>query len=262
MVVWEILTGTVTAPGSTLTQLSTANTNDSFTLRNGINPRLIQIWARNNAAGVLQIKAPQFADNVQGLRFPIQSGTNWAFLGREFWEQMFPQEALTVNLSGSATAGQIETASLYVVYDDVGGLSGARFISPDEEKARLQHYFVQEVDLTPGTGGGYSGAKAINSTYDLMQANKDYAFHGYLLSADCATVGLKGADTANIRCGGPGLSGQKQLTSRWFEELSRVWGINAIPVVNSANKSSTFVDVAQDQGGAAVNVHLLGAQLS
>jgi len=173
---------------------------------------------------------------------------------------LYSQDTLTVELSGSAVAGDIETACLLIYYEDLPGIAG-RFIDRKTLQSRMVNIMTVENTLSLGIAGGWSGAEAINAEYDLFEANTDYALMGYLVSAECAAVRWRGSDTGNIGVGGPGDDSDQYLTSSWFVRLSEQYGLPLIPVFNSANKASIYVEGAQDENGVDVTVSSIFAQL-
>lgn len=251
----EVISGLVTAPGATLTALTMAAGN-SATVRNTSSSSLIALvntWAMTSAAGVWVIKSPKLHDNVQGIRNVIQSADVSQKWINGIWQKLYPQDNLTLLLSGSGVAGHIEQAALLVYYSNLDGVN-ARFITPQQLMQRTVNVWTTEIDITPGVAGGYSGQVAINSTFDNFKANTDYALVGYSVSVVCAVVRFLGPDFGNLGLGGPGLAAAPWVTERWFYHLSDRLNVPMIPVFNSANKNGTLVDVAQDQGGAAVKV--------
>jgi hypothetical protein len=159
------------------------------------------------------------------------------------------------------TGGQIESGGIMVWYEDLPGVAG-RFIDVPTLQKRLVNIFTQETAITPGAAGGYSGQLALNAQFDLMQANTDYALMGYVVSARCCSVSMRGPDTGNLRCAGPGEPSKRDLTAQWFWYLSFLNNLPFMPIINSANKAGTFVDVVQSQAATAVTVSWVMAQLA
>lgn len=259
----ELISGRATAPGSTLTALTMAAGN-SLTVRfanQGSDIRMVQMWAENNAAGIFRVRSPKLHDNVQGIRYrvdatdPVPLFTNGAF------QKLTPQDSLIAEISGSATAGQIEQGQMLIWYSDLPG-SNARLANWVDIATRVVNYLTVEVAVSPGTAGGYSGQVPINSTFDLLQANTDYAILGGMTDVRCGAVRITGPDFANFGVGFPGYMPDRNLPARWFKLLSTEVGVPMIPIFNSANKFGTLVDVVQDQSGNAVNVSLCLVQLA
>jgi hypothetical protein len=259
----ELISGRATAPGSTLTALTMAAGN-SLTIRNTAltaDIRMIQMWAENNAAGIFRIRSPKLHDNVQGIRYRITATDPNALMPDGSWQKLTPQDTLIAEISGSAVGGQIEQGQFLVWYSDLPG-SNARLANWSDIANRVVNYLTAEVAITPGAGGGYTGQVAINSTFDLTQANTDYAILGGVVDTRCAAVRITSPDFANFGVGFPGITSDRNISARWFMRLNQQLGIPCIPVFNSANKFGTLVDVVQDQGAAAVNVNIIMAQLA
>jgi hypothetical protein len=251
----ELISGLVTAPGATLTPLTMASGN-SATVRNTSSTALIAMlntWAMTSAAGIWVIKSPKLHDNVQGIRNTIRSADVSQKWVNGLWQKLYPQDNLTLLLSGSAVGGHIEQAQALIYYNNLDGVN-ARFINPSTLLSRTVNVWTTEIAITPGSAGGWSGQVAINSLFDNFKANTDYALVGYTVDVICAAVQFLGPDFGNLGLGGPGLAADQRVTERWFFDLSQTLNIPLIPVFNSANKNGTLVAIAQDQGGAAVNV--------
>lgn len=258
----EVVAGQVSAPGAILTAL-TMNAGNSSTVRMAplnANVALLAFWGRNNLAGIGRIRSPRLHDNVQGIRFRVPATDPTYLQAMGPWQRLIPQDTLTLELSGSSTAGQLEQMAMLIYYTDLPGVA-ARLIGTDELYKRAMNYWTTEVAITPGVAGGYSGQVAINSTFDNYKANTDYALMGYEVDAQCTVVRFTSPDFGQLGLGGPGMMsnvaggfGGRHVTSEWFIRLTRYFGIPLIPVFNSANKFGTLCDVMQNQAGTAVNV--------
>jgi hypothetical protein len=265
----ELLTGIVTAPDTTQTAL-TMNAGNSLTVRNApiaSGARLLTAWVDAQLRGILRVRSPNLHDNVQGMRFDTIASEVQPLIDPMFSQPLIPQDTLTVDLSGSATAGDIETASLLVYYPDLPGIS-ARLVSPQEVAQRKVNIVTVENSLATGTAGGYSGEEALNADFDLLKANTDYALLGYLVSpvagqtvGECACVRWRGEATGNLGVGGPGTDTDRWLTHRWFVWLSERTGLPLIPVFNSASRAAILLDAGQDENGLDILVTSIFAQL-
>ncbi len=259
----ELISGKATAPGATLTALTMAAGN-SLTVRNTAlttDIRMIQMWAMNNAAGIFRVRSPKLHDNVQGIRYRIDATDPVGLMPEGAWQKLTPQDTLIAEISGSAVGGQIEQGQMLIWYSDLPG-SNAKLVNWSDIVNRVVNYIPIEVAITPGVTGGYSGQVAINSTFDLTQANTDYAILGGVVDVACAAIRITGPDFANFGVGFPGYLTFRNFTAEWFKALNQQLGIPCIPVFNSANKFGTLVDVVQTQAGSAVNVNLICAQLA
>lgn len=247
----QVVTGFVTAPSTTLTAW-TLGAGDSLQIANCDFTkvvRLLNMWSDQQVAGFLGVRSPKLHDAVRGIRVKSVAATVTPLLPFGTFQRLFPQDVLTAEQSGSATAGDIETGVLLIHYEDLPGVA-ARFITYDELMKRGVNTKSVENTLALGTVGGYSGSVAINATEDLMKANTDYALAGYECDVECAVIGYKGPDTGNVRLGGPGNPSLKHVTGNFFVRLAREYNLPLIPVINAANKGATFIDGAQDENGA------------
>jgi hypothetical protein len=247
----EILTGFVTAPGTTLTALTMA-TGDSLTTRaaNGEPAgKLISMWTDSQGLGQLQIRSPRFHDNVQGITIQTAISEVQPLEPMGATQDIYAQDTMTGQLSGSATAGDIETACMLIYYDDLPG-SDANLVTWDDIRDKIESIMISTNTLALGTAGGYSGSEAINAEVDNWKANRDYALLGYQTTVECACIRWQGSDVANLGLGGPGHENFKDLTGRWFASLSTALKLPTIPIFNAANKQSILISGAQDENGA------------
>lgn len=259
----EVLTGYVTAPSTTFTAWTMASGN-SLTIRNAPIDEgtwLINAWADNQSAGTLRIRSPKLHDNVQNLRLDVTASDVVPLLPLGFRQRLIAQDTLTVEQTGSGTAGDIETGALLIYYEDLPGIDARLESWTEELRRRIIQYVTVENTIATGTSGGYSGEEALNTEFDLLKANTDYALLGYLVDAECAVVRWRGADTGNLGVGGPGNEALRSVTNEWFIRLSVETGFPCIPVFNSANKAGILVDVAQDENGTDVTVTSILAEL-
>lgn len=247
----ELLTGNTTAPGATLTALTMA-TGNSLQLRSfdeNTTAFLLGAWAKNQDEGLLQIRSPRMHDNVRGWTGAITIGQPVNMFARWPYQILFNQDILTVLQSGSAVAGDIEIASLLIYYPNLPGVMG-NFINWDTLRRRAKNFMSAQNTIATGVAGGYSGSEAINAEFDNFKANTEYALIGYATDTLCGAVRYMGSDTGNLGIGGPGSNGQPELTRNFFVDLSDASGFPCIPVMNSQNKGSFLIDVAQDENGA------------
>ena len=75
----------------------------------------------------------------------------------------------------------------------------------------------------------------------------------------CVTI--KGPDTGNVRIGVP-CTLRGELQSGFFMMLSRATGQPFVPVINSGNKNSTFIEVATDENAGTFIATLFLAELN
>ena len=259
----QVVSGRVTNPGGTVTAMTPA-TGDSFAVQNFNDPavaRLVSAWAlgANATGGELSIHSPKMHDNIQGIRTKWLSAQSSPLLPLWADQPLYAQDTLVVASSGGGA--ETDGASFLAYYSDLPG-ANARLFTWSEIKARIRNMLTNEVSITTGgTVGDYGGGVAINSLFDLLKANTDYAILGYLTDTMVQTVGVRGPDTSNFRVGGPGTNGRIDTRS-WFIELSGAQDLPLIPVFNAANKGATIIDLVHNAAGSTVIVDLILAELA
>lgn len=261
----EVVAGFATNPGATLTTL-TPSTGTSFTIRGTDTTKptwLLGTWAFNATAGEFRITSPRLHDQVQGIRnrvtaaatFPLSPGMH----NGGFAQRLYAQDNLTVQLSGGG--GELDCGTLLIGYDDLAGVSGRFIDQPTLKKAGI-NLVTAEVTVTAVATGLFGGGVAINSTFDNLIANTDYAILGGLTDTRGDTVGITGVDLGNLRVGFPAEPTLRPLTQNWFEALALAYNAAYIPVINSANKSATIIDVQTNGAGGTYIINLELVQLA
>jgi hypothetical protein len=265
----DTVTGFVTAPGAVFTAWTMA-TGDSLAVRAATpnsNIWLVGAWAWNQVAGVMRVRSPRLHDNVQGIRMrtPVNLVNNRIpirLVGGAA-QKLFTQDTLIVEQTGSAVGGQIETGSLLIWYDDVPGVA-ARTIDQATLKKAGVNIMEQEVTITTGVGGGYTGGVAINSQAgtDDWKANTDYALVGAFTDSRLATFTVKGVDSGNVRVGIPGELTEPDEGQNWFASLSAATGLPMIPVFNSQNKGAITIEGVSQQVAVTAVLTLVLVELA
>jgi hypothetical protein len=263
----ELVSGFVTAPSATFTGWTVA-TGNSLTIRSAnvsAPVALLAAWAQNQVAGVLRVRSPRLHDNVQGIRMRVPAALTLpmfpSMLPGVFAQRLIPQDTLVVEQTGSAVGGQIENGSLLVYYSDLPGIA-ARLTDIATVKKFGQNMLGQEIPVTTGVAGGYSGQVAINVSFDNFKANTDYALLGGMTDTRKGSVRIQGVDTGNLGVGFPAEPTIRDETSHWFANLSDIYGLPLIPVLNSANKNAILIDATDSQVGGAFVVTLFLVELS
>lgn len=256
----QVVTGRVTNPGATITAL-VANSGDSFqvkSFRDGSRAYLLDMWAEEGTVGIFRITSPLLHDQSQALRMRVTLTAN-PLLPYETNQPLEANDLLTVALSGGGA--EIDVGAYLVYYENLGG-ADARLATWEMIAPLIVNVVGLENQLTSGgTGGQYGGSQAINTNFDILQRNKDYALLGYLCDTVAAVVGITGPDTGNIRVGGPGTVDPK-ITREWFVFNSQRTGLPMIPIINASNVGATLIDLAKVATGTAVNVTLILAELN
>jgi hypothetical protein len=260
----EVVAGFATNPGATLTTL-TPSTGTSFTIRGtdtSKNTWLLGAWAFNATAGELRITSPRLHDQVQGIRNRITAANSMPILGNaengSYGQRLYAQDNLTVQISGGGA--ELDTAALLVAYEDLGGVAGRFIDEPTLDKIGLNVVTV-EVTVTAVATGNFGGAVAINSSFDNLIANTDYAVLGAMTDTRGCAIGITSVDFANLRVGIPAEPSLRSLTQAWFLKLSAAFGAPYIPVFNSANKTATTIDVQTNGAGGTYIINLTLVQL-
>lgn len=256
----QVVSGRVTNPAATLTAL-TVNTGDSLAVRSfpfESVALLEQAWAQEATIGVLRIRSARMHDAAQGIRLRVGL-TALPLLPDELVQPLFPSDVLTVELSGGAA--ETDVGALLLLYADLPGIE-AQLGTWEEIEPRIVSIMGAEQTLTTGaTVGDYGGGQAMNADFDNFKRGTHYALLGYLTDIAVGIVGITGADTGNLRVGGPGPL-RPDITSRWFVNLARQSGRPHIPILNADNIAGTTIDLVHTAAGTAVNVTLILAELS
>lgn len=256
----EVLIGRAVNPGAAPVAV-TAGSGDSFAVRSAPTAAIYleNLWAREASAGILRVRSPRLHDNVQGIRHRIPAGVTRALWADSVRQRLYSQDTLTVELAGGAA--ETDTCALMLHYDDIPGLD-ARLSTWAQIHPRIVNVFGQEIATAAGaTAGDWGPGTAVNASFDNFKPNTDYAILGYEVDALCLAVTFRGADTGNVRIGGPGPL-EPVETRDWFLSLSQAIGGPAIPVFNSAGRAAMLVFVADSVANTAVNVTAILAELS
>lgn len=261
----EYISGFVTNPSTTLTTLG-MSTGQSATIRGTDTTKgtwLLSTNAFNAAAGTLRITSPRLHDQAQGIRNRVTAALAGplmpGFLNGGFAQRLYAQDNLTIQLSGGA--GELDVAALLIGYDDLAGIAG-RFIDHQTLRKNGINSLTAEVTVTAGTAGIWAGSVAINSTNDTLIANTDYAIVGGMTDTRGCGIGITAVDFGNLRVGFPAEPSMRFLTQNWFQALSLAFNAPYIPVFNSANKTTTNIDVATNGSGGTYIIDLELVQLA
>lgn len=261
----EVVAGFATNPGAAVTPL-TPSANTSFVVRGtdtSKNTWLASAWAFNATAGELVIKSPRLHDNVQGIRNRVTSNFTTPLVSTPyqyaFKQRLFAQDNLSVLISGGGA--ELDCGAILFLYEDLAGVAG-RFIDvPTLTKSGI-NYVTGEVTVTAVATGNFGGGVAINSTFDTLKANTDYAVLGGMTDTRGTSVGITGVDFGNLRVGFPAEPTLRDLTNDWFVNLTAAVQLPYIPVFNSANKAAVTVDVQTNGAGGTYVINLLLVEMA
>lgn len=241
-------------------------TGDSATFFNvpqGSVAYLAEIWGVDDAhACELSLYASRFHDQVFGIRGEIPSGAATSPVKRTFLmspsghdQKIFPSDVLTVQANG--TASDNVNATLVLYYADIPGIS-ARLATYDYVRGHTRNLVGINVALTPGAGN-WGASVALNASDNRLHANTDYAVLGFTANLALAAVGLSGIDTGNLRTGFP-VVGDPAHDAYGFSDFARSYNAPLIPIINSNNAGSTFLQAAHT-AATATKVDVLLAEL-
>lgn len=252
---------TATAPG-TSGAAAAAVAGDSLVIKNGKNPRIIQLACDFQGAGFVQVAFPTGHDTTRGYRQPVAAGEPTPRIAMGMALPLTAQETMAVTVAGSATAGDVENGTMIIAYDDLPG-SQQNLMKWSQVEKKYEKLTTVYATIGLGTGGTWSGSEALNADSDLLIANRDYALLGIEFLTEVAAVSIKGPDTAGVRIAVPGSVEFADLSANYFAALSRAFGdAPLIPIINSANKNNTLLEALGDENGGNVTFALQLALLS
>lgn len=265
---FETIVAQVTAPGGTLTAAAALSGN-SLTIRNGNKPaELVSVWGRHQAVGNARITSPLMHDTSVGITYRHASmagaAPRIAIPSLRARQKFEAQDTLSVSISGSATAGDIEQVCLSLFYPDLPGVDGL-FIDHAGLTRRLRNLYSATIALATVATGQYGTAEGIVSDMDSIKANTEYAVLGVTMdSVSSAWTGVRlvGPDWGNLGICVPALDPVAGEPA-WFVSLSDATGLPCIPVFNSANKAVTTVQAFGDENAVTgTSLSVLLAELS
>ena len=261
--------------GGSFEALSAA-TSDSLTIidyATGSNAYVEEIFAGDSASKMeVAVYSPRFGDNQYGLRLqqmfnPTLSGADGvpqALLPRELDIPVYSTDTLNVQVNGTASDNANVTLQLY--YENIQG-AGQRLASWEAIKpliAQANNYasrtLAVEVTVTPGTTGNYGTAVALNANDDRLQADFDYALLGFTCDQPILCFTIKGPDTGYYRVPLPG-HWDARHTADWFIQSGKWRNTPHIPIINSNNRATTFLEAIHPSNAGATKLSLILAQL-
>lgn len=252
--------GSVENP-STKVEPVIAGSGSTFTVRNAAISslvKLLDVWRQGATAGVVQITSPNVVPISHGIQLACPTGALPGLLPGPPWQELVPQDILSV--AGSGEASGFDVIALQSYYQELPG-SSMQLKMPADIAGQTEFVFGWEVATTSSATEGAQTSTVVTTTYDGSTANRWYAVMGYLLDKEVSAVGIKGVDTSNLFVGGPGTL-RAEVTRNYFADLSVRTGLPCIPLWNAANKSNTNVVTAGATASIASNVTLLLAQLN
>lgn len=263
MTAWETVGMAVTTAAGYGTWTAAAGyTGQSATVRNtalGSKISLEAFWQESAQAGGFRVRSPRLHDNVRGLEFNAPATTPVNAMGLRPFTPLVAQDLLIVEASGAAA--DATGVFLQVSYDSLPGSDG-NYASWAQIKPRIVDTMTQEyVASAVATANTWSAGAALNTTSDLMKANTWYALLGYVTSVTFGAVAIQGPDTGGLKIGGPAIANALE-TREWFLWMDEFGEVPGIPIINSANKSGTFIYLGDPGSTVTSNIDFLFAELS
>lgn len=235
----ESIAFTVTNPGGG-GAAAAAVAGDSLTVKNnrGVSgPRILDFYGQQATAGFQQIVFPSGHDTTRGYRVGQIPDDTYPHIPVGLSIPITAQETITVTVAGGAA--ETDVGSMLIHYPDLPGID-QRVLTWSQLDDRYEQVTTIFAAVTSGAGA-WGTAVAINAGTDLLKANRDYAVLGITSTVDQLCIAVTGPDTGNVRIGAPGSNQNTDEASSYFSTISREQGRALIPVINSGNKNSTFI---------------------
>ena len=246
-----------------------AESGDSLTIpsfREGSRAWLLEAWGNDSATKCqFSIRSPKMHDSTRGIRMahmfnPTLSGTDGdpdLLLPPFVRQPLYRTDNLVIEVLG--TANDHVSITLLEYFEDLDGVDAALY-HWSEIEARIVDMVGILVTPSSGAAGVYGTAEAISTDDDRLKADTRYALLGATSDLPVQSLGIKGPDTGNQRVSLP-LHWDNRRSGGWFVDLSIMYGLPTIPVINSNNKGVTFTD-AVDTGALSPNVTLIFGELA
>lgn len=250
----EMITASATAAATGGAAAAAVGT-DQLMLKKGSRIDIVAAWQTNQTAGFGQLIFPTAHDTTRGYRANAPVGVNPALMKMGIRMECQSQETLAPVIAATAVAGDVENVSYLLRYKDSPGMD-AHLITPEELYKRAEKWLTIENSLASTAGPSYGTPETFIADSDLLQAQREYAIVGLTPRTAVHAVYVQTPDGGNVRFGCPGVLRQ-EITSQWFELLSRMLNEPLIPVFNSSGKGNCFVGVVTDEnaGTFVVDIH-------
>lgn len=249
-------------PGAGPTLATTAASADTLQVRAGANTArktyLEGMGRQGTTAGFFGVRSPSLHDNTTGIRVTPAESPSLFSMPAEVDQVLQPGDFLVAEISGGAAETDIGWLSIY--YEDLGGIN-ARLKRWGELKGNVKNIKPLRVACTSSAVVGTWTDTLITVTEDSLIANTDYALIGYISNSAFGCIGIKGAETGNLRICGPG-STSELATTDYFVRMDRDNDRPWVPVFNAASKGGLFVSVCAATASVAGVVTLILAELN
>jgi len=220
---------------------------------------IISWHAKNQGAGYHQLIFPSGHDTTRGYRVNVGVDELDPRIPWGLAFQPTATEILGVTVAGSATAADEELGFFNIHYPNFPGIDG-QYLTFDQVRKNTDKLVSLSGTLT-GTAVGWSGSALINAATfgDNLKANRNYALLGFTCNTSVAAIALRSPANGNRRIACPGDSADNDFCQQYFAQLSRAFGIPAIPIFNSNDKGNTFFEILNDENNIAslITAHMV-----
>lgn len=256
----DTIQGTASNPGATLTTITLAS-GDSANIRSftpSSSAFMAFISRQGATAGAVRIFSPRLHDAAKGITiFPGETPTSTNVFPPQVKQPVYSLDALTIQVSGGTA--ETDAVALGFYYNDLPGVAAILKQIADIGPLGVNFKSV-EVDITQGSTAFAWVDTKINTTEDLLKANKWYAVLGYDTDTAALALGVKGPETGNLRVCGPGPT-LTFSTSDYFARMDIYRPEPFVPVFNSNNRNGFFVSSSQVATGGTTKVSLYVLEL-
>lgn len=253
--------GVATIGAGPVLTAAVAGAGSTFTVRNSTFTApiwLTDFWRQSAHKGEAQITSPKLVPVSNGIRIQTPTGLADFLLPGPPFQELTPQDLLTVN--GNGTAADTDLLCIQSYYNDLPGVA-MTLKSPGDIEGVTDFIFGWPVAVVTSATIGAQNSTVVTTTVDSSTANIWYALLGYTVDVSVGAVGISGVDTSASFIGGPG-DIAPYLTRKYFVDLSHRTGLPCIPLWNAANKANTNIVAMNNAASLAVNVTMILAQLN
>lgn len=256
----DTIQGIATNPGPAGAAITIAS-GDSLNVRsfNPTSKAAIHFLSRQGTtAGFVRVRSPRLHDATKGITFfPGETPVSSVLLPPQIGQPVYALDALIIEVAGGTA--ETDAVALGIYYDDLPG-SAAIVKDIATVQGNMVNIKVVEVDVTQGATAYAWVDTKVNTTEDLLKANKYYAVLGYDTDTVAMAIGVKGPETGNYRCAGPGPT-LVLSTTDYFAKMAFWHQKPYLPVFNSNNRNGYFVSTSQLATTGTTKVSLVLAEL-
>jgi hypothetical protein len=227
--------------------------------------QLISVHSHFQAtSGQSRVTSAHLHDNNLGFNFMPTALNHELMFSPRYAQELVSKDELTVTHLSDATAGNVETTTLTILYDDVDGGMG-NFIDNQTLRVRarantrgyLETMQIKNTITSTHSGVQYSGSVALNAISKQMRTGVKYALLGAVCDINCAGVRIKSIDTSNVGIVIPLPVNNKALSANYFPLLSDFTEKRCIPVMDMSNPAGITLDVIGDENNGTFNITTL-----